>query len=619
MIHLDRNHHPSPLDTHEKQLDSHPILSWEDHLSHDDQPFQQDFIPDATTTTTASERVTSDNDTVPPKPGPVTPIDANDPAHTHSSSPASPADGNSTSPTRDRSSSLSPVPETGTPHTQTDTRSSPPAPSAAEEKEAPEEVPTREEEEEPEEVRVADKASRVSTPLSELSPPPPDQEDEPEPPKPEEQQKENPPEAPKEAEAEAASVQPEQSLLSIRQSPPNNLPSPSTPLTPIAPNTSSGNDPKVVSILELNVELLKICLAFQTRGIGGGDARFQQYSTRLQSNLTWLAAAADHSRVGNHSNMQLPIMDAPQPVDFAPMDRIRQIYVELPSIFAKEIARRHTMGISATQTLPPSLSGSGTPGTPVNTNLKRDREDSPADSISKRRDTGEGKGMNMGMGIGMGNPGAMLPPPTALPMASPATSQFSLPMTNGSSGPVLGGGPQQQGPQSHGIDAGIMPGGTPGLENTSEAQLAASQRERVRQEQMRAVQQQRNAARQISPTSSGGPGGVGAGMPRGQPPMQGNAAAGPSNLGGSGGGSGGPGGGMGMQMSRANMQQAYQVLQQPNHPFVQYMQSQVPGFQQMSVQMQVQKMVMAQVCLVFIVLRDTANNILSVSGGYPGQ
>jgi hypothetical protein len=92
-----------------------------------------------------------------------------DPKDLHQLPPPTPTD-----PPRDRSSSLSPAPDTNSPQTQPELEapSSPPLPVAAEEKEEPVKVPQREEEEE-EETRV-EKASRLSTPLSELSPPPDD-------------------------------------------------------------------------------------------------------------------------------------------------------------------------------------------------------------------------------------------------------------------------------------------------------------------------------------------------------------------------------------------------------------------------------------------------------------
>src|SRR5271170_3624006 len=109
--------------------------------------------------------------------------------------------------------------------------------------------------------------------------------------------------------------------------------------------------------------------------------------------------------------MPLPVMECPYLVDFVPMERIQKLYGDLPSIFAKEIARRQQqIGISIT-------------AQPLS--AKRDRShDSILESASKRRDTGESKASSM--------------PPPALPISSPAVqTNFSLPLTNGNSTAML--------------------------------------------------------------------------------------------------------------------------------------------------------------------------------------
>ncbi|KAF8075847.1 hypothetical protein FPV67DRAFT_1776494 [Lyophyllum atratum] len=520
MIHIDRNHLSST------NLISDKIVSW----SHPEKQFDT-FIADSPV---ESAPLGSD----PSLPRPVAP---------DSPSAPSPADANTASPTRDRSSSLSPAPETG---------SAVDSPAVTDEKEgdAPVEA-ARQEEEEDEEVRV-EQASRQSTPLSELSPPPPDDDNE-EPAKAEEEEVK----APEEPTPEPA-PKPERTP---------SIGSPATP-TPSSDPTKPTNDPKVVSILELNLELLKICIEFQTRGLPMSEPRFSQYSVRLQSNLTWLAAAADHSRVGNHSNMLLPTMDPPPPVEFGNMDRIQQIYTDLPSIFAKEIARRHQMGVIPT--LAPPMMSASNGGT-----LKRDRpEEVGGDTAMKRRNTGE-----------------MKPPPSSMPMPPPSTipnltqnqnhphhhptpiphppsaaQPFPLPTPHASSPP------QPSESQMAPLNPSLHPNTST---TTADAQLAASNRERARQAQIRAAQQQ--AARQMSPS---------AGVP--------NAAAGPSSMGGGGGGGmvggGGMGGGSGGGVDQGAQHQLFRILQTPGHPFVQYMVRTVPGFEGMGVGVQMQKMLMTQ-------------------------
>lgn len=366
-------------------------------------------------------------------------------------------------------------------------------------------------------------------------------------------------------------------------------------------------------------------------------------------------------------------MDPPPLIDFHPMERIQQIYSELPSLFAKDIARRHQMSIisSLQNTInPPALS----------TPLKRDRPDEEFNMSMKRRNTGDSNRP----------PSASMPPPSSIPL-SMSTSNNSMssstvpisnsmltlshPMTNDGlmNGPTTinlnptshsnihtsptsnASSPPQSRPLQNQIQiqpqtmpsqqlhipsphlseaqlAGLNPGV---IGNTAEAQLAASNRERLRQAQIREAQiraaQAAAAARQMSP--SGGMGmGAGGMQPQqrqvqqmqpqqgmmmaggsGVNPMGGvngmnaNAAAGPSNPGmaGSsaggamGGGGGNAGGGGGGAMSNVHLQQQQQqflnILQTPNHPFLQYMTKMVPGFLGLPLQQQMQKMFIAQV------------------------
>ena len=145
-----------------------------------------------------------------------------------------------TDPPRDRSSSLSPAPDTNSPQTQPEASS----PVAAEEREEAVKVPQREEEEE-EETRV-EKASRLSTPLSELSPPPDDLDVTVDPSSPNELN-------PHDADAVPDGAGPADLIMLAK--PPETadaLPSPS--FTPVDPK-SGGH--KVITVLDINSELLQ--------------------------------------------------------------------------------------------------------------------------------------------------------------------------------------------------------------------------------------------------------------------------------------------------------------------------------------------------------------------------
>lgn len=237
--------------------------------------------------------------------------------------------------------------------------------------------------------------------------------------------------------------------------------------------------------------------------------------------------------------MVLPMTDPPPVVEFAEMPRILQIYRELPTVFAKQLARRQQAGT-------------------LNGNAKRERTEEPGqDGMHKRRDTGESKGQVPGT----------FPTPGAGPSTPHPPSQ--MPGATGmSAGPVPRMGSPSMPP----------PPVPPGALN--EAQLAAARaRQQAQIRQMQAQQQHADGVRQMSPPS---------GMM--------NNVAGPSsmpsipNL--------NP-----QQMAMLSSMgpqavQNFQMLQQnPPHPFVQFLMQQIPGFMQLPLQDKLQKMAMAQVGL----------------------
>ncbi|KII96026.1 hypothetical protein PLICRDRAFT_34993 [Plicaturopsis crispa FD-325 SS-3] len=186
--------------------------------------------------------------------------------------------------------------------------------------------------------------------------------------------------------------------------------------------------------------------------------------------------------------MTLPIMEPPPSLDFIAMDRIRELYSDMPTVFAEEIARRQQH--APTPFMPPPTPSAGTP------NLKRDRPDESIDTgmSNKRRDMGDTK---------------MLPPSTpstSHPHPSSSTPHPIHPNPTNNNLPFPGT------PQSPPTLASITP--APG---SAEASAAASSRDRARQLQIQQAmqqQQQQQQRRQMSPGQGG---------------MQ-NAVAGPSNL-----------------------------------------------------------------------------------------
>ncbi|KAI9063479.1 hypothetical protein FKP32DRAFT_1603650 [Trametes sanguinea] len=267
------------------------------------------------------------------------------------------------------------------------------------------------------------------------------------------------------------------------------------------------HDPKVVSILELNSLLLRVSMEFQARGVPMQDPNFNQYSLRLQSNLTWLAAAADENHKVSQNLLALPVMTPPPVVEFTEMDRILHLYRELPSIFAKELARRQQ---------------SGAPGVPggqggfVNGSVKRERTEEPGpEGMHKRRDTGESKAQTPS---GFSTPGAG--PSTPHPPAQ-SNMQPQMPNHPGQMGMGMG--------MNMNMNMHMAGGPVPRMGSPS--------------------------------------------MP--PPPLT------PAQI-------------AQLQAIGPNAVQHFQLLQNPRHGFVQYLVQQVPGFMSLPLQDKLQKMQMAQ-------------------------
>lgn len=273
----------------------------------------------------------------------------------------------------------------------------------------------------------------------------------------------------------------------------------------------------------------------------------------------------------------LPPMEPPADVDFASMERIKQLYADLPTMFAREIARRQQSIPSKPPSLPPS--------TPVNPSLKRDRpEEIETNIANKRRDTGESKSPPM-------RPPTV--PPTPSMMGSPMTASF--PMSNSPTMNPMGNmtHPPQPPMGMPSIAPPSLPQGMPSGGSATEAQIAAAQRERARQMQIQQARQQQQQqlqqqqqqlnARQMSPPSIPSS----AQMPGQSQPQN---LAGPSNM-----------SNINMSSPAAinafgpNAAQNMQILQNSNHPFVQYLNQKFPGFGTLPLPQQLQRMHHTQV------------------------
>lgn len=243
--------------------------------------------------------------------------------------------------------------------------------------------------------------------------------------------------------------------------------------------------------------------------------------------------------------VSLPVMQCPPPVESPEMERIRQIYRELPAIFAKEIARRQAHGI--------------------NGNAKRERTEEPTlDSMHKRRDTGETKANAPFATIGAG---------LSTPHPPSQSMQVPNPIANISAGPVARIGSPAMPP----------PPVPPGAMGANEAQIA-SIRARQQQQLRAAAMQQQADGRQMSPPTgmSSGVGMGGMSNVAGPSSMTGVSQLSPQQM-------------ALLQGMGPQAVQNFQALQTPGHPFVQYLTQQIPNFPQLPLQEKLQKMQMAQV------------------------
>ncbi|OBZ71872.1 hypothetical protein A0H81_08085 [Grifola frondosa] len=388
MIHLDRNH-SSTIARHSKPAnlilsnpphpDQHQILSWASP-TRDARPYYQESQEQFLTDTPSKLSVQSDIAPIPDlssQPsslGPITPGDAEDPKLPEPS-PSSPADPRS--PPADSSSSLTPPPDASTSPVAAENADEPPGRSSVQRRaEATPETPAESASSLRRQISMI--LYRQFTPSSpSCSPTAPDL-----------TAKQTTADGDKPIGAVGSSSIPDPAPQKDATRPSNaDMPSSShTPASPVAVSPSGpALDPKVVSILELNSLLLRISMEFQSRGVQMNDPKYNQYAIRLQSNLTWLAAAADESHKvspGTAPLPSLPMMQPPPPVEMPQ-------WVEY---------RRYT---------PNCLSV-------LNGNAKRERTEEPAAPLAnKRRDTGESK--------------APTPIAPAPPVSAPSSSQ-SLPI-----------------------------------------------------------------------------------------------------------------------------------------------------------------------------------------------
>jgi len=332
-------------------------------------------------------------------------------------------------------------------------------------------------------------------------------------------------------------------------------------------------DEKASVILQLNAELLKACMEFHARSLIH-SSEFNVYSARLQSNLTWLAATADREK--HKQQIALPAMNPPPAVSFYSMQAINDLYERLPKLFAKEIARLQK---GATQG---NIAG-----------VKRGPDPATDDSLvmRKRLDTGERRLSNPPLSAAGSPPHARSPSVMSNGPVNPPAANVNVGLNTGvnslhvesqtqptqSLGGVNLAMGLQQGPSQQQSPVRVSPEAMPmgNFHGLSDGQ-------RPRQPSQLRPMPPKDPQRMPPPNGLNNP------VTGNVPPATTSGTAGPPN-----------------NMMQAVLShfgqtgvQNYNILQQGlNHPFIQYMVQNVPGFIQQPLKGQLQQMAVVQVTL----------------------
>ncbi|KAL5527158.1 hypothetical protein ACEPAG_5949 [Sanghuangporus baumii] len=236
-----------------------------------------------------------------------------------------------------------------------------------------------------------------------------------------------------------------------------------------APSTPTKTEAtrKFSILLELNAELSRVCEAFVGSGYRPKETpEAQPFLKKFESNLTWMSSRVDGVKTDTGIPDTEPPVLAPSAAHIAfpdgIFDRIRGLYEQLSTAFAKDLMRRNQLfALSGTGIATPVRGNSATPGIfpPSSVGVKRERPDSAGFSrmesptAPKRRDTGEGKvltGPNTPTHSVSGG-SVDMPPPATPGFSPPSQSQMARP---GSS--MSGIGPMSSGIHVPGRSDGVF-------------------------------------------------------------------------------------------------------------------------------------------------------------------
>lgn len=329
------------------------------------------------------------------------------------------------------------------------------------------------------------------------------------------------------------------------------------------------------------------------------------------------------------------------------MSRVQELYQNMKKYFVKDIARlqwRKNMAASASVNGAMNLNHNANTNVGLNPGLKRERPESDS-PIAKRRDTGENKASPASPALtssSVGHTGGSLPP-LSNPMQMPPPPMYPANVDGTASAmqssinmasQMPGANPQQQAltaARARQFNAG------PYSQQSQQQLLQMSHTQQNGQQMQPVTTPQRPSSQigrhmspsatsgptQVSPFVSGNPAGanaVGTNMPSSSSiPMPQISPIDNQNHNGQSGnvinGVNGTNNTLSAQMAAVSQLgpaavASFQILQTPNHPFVQYMTAHVPNFASMTLREQLQQMQMLQVRLIFPMASIVAVNLL---------
>ncbi|KAG8960353.1 hypothetical protein FRC03_006631 [Tulasnella sp. 419] len=159
---------------------------------------------------------------------------------------------------------------------------------------------------------------------------------------------------------------------------------------PPSPAPRFAGDPKVAIVLEINHELIGICMTYGGQPGQPPSSEVEPYHSRMTSNLNWLASVADSNtnQIKPGTQFALPNLQAPPPLPpsslsvqlASSLQKLPQLYAKMHELFKVDYERRMRREAKLKMARSVGMNGSTIPAAIAGT--KRDRPDGEMIGIS---------------------------------------------------------------------------------------------------------------------------------------------------------------------------------------------------------------------------------------------